>query len=128
MAASGPEPRAAARHFWGISVTRLWDGNRLQVHLVMETKCWLEQVRAATFILPNQTSAHQMLPGARHLTRMSEAGQAGPAAKSRVYASSKGPVLLGPVGPVLPDLPVLCREVRSLNSYKIFGYNVFAIS
>lgn len=91
----------------------------------METKCQSE-LGAATFILPNQTSAHQMLPGARHLTKMSEGGQMGPAAKWKVYASSKGPPLLASSGSVLPDLPILCRELRSLNSYKIVSYKVFA--
>ena len=45
---------------------------------------------AAPFILPNQTSARQMLPGARHLTKMSEVGHVGPAATWSMYASSKG--------------------------------------
>ena len=55
----------------------------------MGMKCQSE-FRAALFILPNQTSAHQMLPGARHLTKMSEVGQVGPAATWSMYASSKG--------------------------------------
>lgn len=50
----------------------------------METKCQ-SKFRVATFILPNQTSAQQMLPEARHPTKMSEVGQVRLAAKLSLF-------------------------------------------
>lgn len=102
-------------------ITHLWDGNRLQVHLVLGTKC-LSQHRVAPFILLNQESAHQMLLGVRHQTKMSEVGQVEPAAKLRVHASSERQPLLGTNGFMLPDLPILCREARHLYLHRIFSH------
>lgn len=63
----------------------------------METKC-LDGLGVATFILRNQKSAHRMLPRARLLNEMSEAGQVGRAAERACLLLPKGRCCLAPVG------------------------------
>lgn len=89
----------------------------------MDAKCQRKHA-VTTFILLNQKSEHQVLPGARHPTRMSEVGQVGPAAEGTVPGSP----LLGSHRPMLPDIPILYLGVRYLYSYKIVDYKVFAMN
>lgn len=95
------------------------------MHLATDAKCQSKHA-VTTFTLPNQKSEHQVLPGARHPTRMSEVGQVEPAAEGSVPGSSKGQPRLGSHRLMLPDLPILYVDTRYLYSYKIVDYKIFA--
>lgn len=88
----------------------------------METKC-LDGHRVATFILGNQKSAHQMLPRAGHLTQM----PMGPEAKWSIPAPSKGQMLLGSPGSVLPDVQFCAEKPAFYTQHEPFGYKVFSV-